>query len=86
MKTHLCDILVCGEGLCSDVWIDSHHKHDSNQVITSIMNVINDIRDHRGGLLPPCYASKQIIVVERTRINTCLLSMLHLLDWDTLQR
>ena len=36
-----------------DVWIDSHHKHDSNQVITSIMNVINDVRDRRGGLLPP---------------------------------
>ena len=53
MKTHLCNILVFGEGLYSDVWIDSHHNHDSNQVITSIMNVINDIRDRRGGLLPP---------------------------------
>ena len=53
MKTHLCDILVNGAGLHSDVWIDSHHKHDSNQVITSIMNIINDVRDCRGGLLPP---------------------------------
>ena len=53
VKTHLCGILVHGEGLYSDVWIDSHHKHDSNQVITSIMNVINDVRDCRGGLLPP---------------------------------
>ena len=35
-----------------DVLIDSHHKHDSIQVITSIMNVINDIRDRRGGMLP----------------------------------
>ena len=53
MKIHLCNILVHGEGLYSDVWIDSHHKHDSNQVITSIMNVINDVRDRCRGLLPP---------------------------------
>ena len=52
MKTHLCGILVHDEDLYLDVWIDSHHKHDSNQVITSIMNVINDVRDRRGGLLP----------------------------------
>ena len=52
MKTHLCNILVHGEDLYSDVWIDSHNKHDSNQVITSIMNVINDVRDSREGLLP----------------------------------
>ena len=30
VKTHLCGVLVYGEGLYSDVWIDSHHKHDSN--------------------------------------------------------
>ena len=53
VKTHLCGILVHGEDLYSDVWIDSHHKHDSNQVITSIMNVINDVKDRCGGLLPP---------------------------------
>ena len=53
VKTHLCNILVHEEGLYLDVWIDSHHKHDSNQVITSIMNVINDIKDHCGGMLPP---------------------------------
>ena len=52
VKTYLCGILVHGEDLYSDVKIDSHHKHDSNQVITSIMNVINDVRDRRGGLLP----------------------------------
>ena len=53
VKTHLCGILVHGEDLYLDVWIDLHHKHDSNQVITSIMNVINDVRDRHGGLLPP---------------------------------
>ena len=53
VKTHLCGILVHGEGLYSDVWIDSHHKYDSNQVITSIMNVTNDVRDCYGGFLPP---------------------------------
>ena len=52
VKIHLCGILVHGEGLYLDVWIDSHHKHDSNQVITSIMNVINDVKDCHGGLLP----------------------------------
>ena len=26
---------------------------DNNQVITSIMNVINDVRDRCGGLMPP---------------------------------
>ena len=62
VKTHLCSILVHGKGLYSDVWIDSHHKHDSNQVITSIMNVINDVRDRRGGLLPP---------VLRIQANNC---------------
>ena len=35
---------------------------------------------------PPCYASKQIIAVEKTRISTCLLYVLHLLDWVTLRR
>ena len=43
VKTHLCSVLVHGEGLYSDVWIDSHHKHDKNQVITSIMHVIAHI-------------------------------------------
>ena len=53
VKIHLCNILVHGKDLYLDVWIDSHHKHDSNQVITSIMNVITDVRDCRGGILPP---------------------------------
>ena len=53
VKIHLCGILVHGEGLYLDVWIDSDHKHDSNQVITSIMHVINDVRYCRGGTLPP---------------------------------
>jgi hypothetical protein len=34
------------------VWIDAHHKHDSNQVITSVMYVIADVR-RRKGRLPP---------------------------------
>ena len=53
MKIHLCVVLVYGEDPYLDVWIDSHHKHDSNQVITSIMNVINDVRNCYGGMLPP---------------------------------
>jgi hypothetical protein len=52
VKTHLCRVLVHGIGLYADVWIDAHHKHDSNQVITSVMHVIADVR-RRKGRLPP---------------------------------
>ena len=52
VKTHLCGVLVHGEGLYSDVWIESHHKHDSNQVVTSIIHVIDDVQTRRGGKLP----------------------------------
>jgi hypothetical protein len=52
VKTHLCGVLVHGIGLYADVWIDAYHKHDSNQVITSIMHVIVDVR-RRKGRLPP---------------------------------
>jgi hypothetical protein len=52
VKTHLCGILVHGIGLYVDVWIDAHHKHDSNQVIMSVMHVIADVR-RRKGRLPP---------------------------------
>jgi hypothetical protein len=30
VKTHLCGVLVHGWGLYCDVWIDVHHRHDSN--------------------------------------------------------
>lgn len=52
VKTHLCGVLVHGVGLYSDVWVDSHYKHDSNQVDTSIVNVIAEFRIQRGGTLP----------------------------------
>ena len=52
VKTHLCGVLVHREDLYSNVWIDSHHKHDSNQVVTSIMHVIDDVRTCRGEKLP----------------------------------
>ena len=53
VKTHLCGVLVHGEGLYADVWINSHHKHDSNEVITSIMHVILDVQTRHSGTLPP---------------------------------
>ena len=34
------------------MWIDAHHKHDSNQVITSVMNAICDVKQ-RKGFIPP---------------------------------
>ena len=44
LKSHLSGVLVHGIGLYTDVWIDAHHKHDSNQVITTLMHVIDGVR------------------------------------------
>ena len=52
VKTHLCGVLVHGIGLYCHIWVDSHHKHDSNQVVTSIMKVLCDVK-HQRGRLPP---------------------------------
>jgi hypothetical protein len=52
VKTHLCGVLVHGWGLCCDLWIDAHHKHDSNQVVTSIMRVLRHVHIARGALPP----------------------------------
>ena len=52
MKTHLRGVLVHGWGLYYDVWIDAHHRHDSNQVVTSIMGVLNAVHSARGTLPP----------------------------------
>jgi hypothetical protein len=52
VKTHLCGVLIHSIELYADVWIDAYHKHDNNQVITSVMHVIADVR-WRKGRLPP---------------------------------
>jgi hypothetical protein len=52
VKIHLCGVLVHGEGLYLDIWIDFHHKHDNNHVITSILNIIIIVKAWRGGILP----------------------------------
>jgi hypothetical protein len=52
VKTHLCGVLVHGIGLYCHIWIDAHHKHDSNQVATSIMKVLNYVKQRRGKLPP----------------------------------
>jgi hypothetical protein len=52
VKTHLYGVLVHGWGLCCDLWIDAHHKHDSNQVVTSIMRVFRHVHIARGALPP----------------------------------
>ena len=52
MKTHLYGVLVHGIGLYADMWIDAHHKHDSNQNITLVMNAICEVKQ-RKGFLPP---------------------------------
>jgi hypothetical protein len=52
VKIHLCGVLVRGIGLYADVWIDAYYKHDSNQVITSVMYVIADVRQRKDRLPP----------------------------------
>ena len=52
VKTHLCGVLVHRWGLCCDLWIDAHHKHDSNQVFTSIMKVLRYMHCCKGSLPP----------------------------------
>jgi len=46
VKTHLCGVLVHDIDLYYHIWVESHHKHDSNQVVTSIMKVLCDVK-HR---------------------------------------
>ena len=50
VKTHLYSIYVHGIGLYANVWIDAHYKHDCNQVITSMMNVICNVKCKKGFL------------------------------------
>ena len=50
VKTHLCKILVHSWGLYCDLRIDAHHRHDSNQVVTSIMDVLHAVQSARGTL------------------------------------
>ena len=52
VKTHLCGALVHGIGLYCDVWFGAHHKHDSNQVVSTLFYVIGDVL-RRKGILPP---------------------------------
>ena len=52
MKMHLCGMLVHSLGLYCHVWVDAHHKHDCNQVVTSIVKVLGDVKI-RWGTLPP---------------------------------
>jgi hypothetical protein len=85
VKTHLCGVLVHGWGLYCDVWIDAHHRHDSNQVVTSIMGVLNAVHSARGSL-PPICVYKQIIVHGRIRTSFCLGSMQLWWAWSTLRK
>ena len=53
VKIHRCNIFVHGVELYTDVQVNSYHRHDSNQVITFIMNVIGYVIIHLGNKLPP---------------------------------
>ena len=52
VKTYLCGVLVHGWGLWCYLWIDAHHKHDSNQVVTSIMRVLRHVHIARDAQPP----------------------------------
>jgi hypothetical protein len=72
VKTHLCGVLVQGIGLYADVWIDAHHKHDSNQVITSVIHVIADVGWRKGSLGYHRHCEYRLTTARgRTRIYTC---------------
>ena len=55
VKIDLCGVLVDGISLYY------HHKHDSNQVVTSIMKVLQDVKQRRGWYLP----------ILRTQVDNC---------------
>ena len=52
VKTHLCTVFVHGIGLYADVCTDAYHKQHSNQVITTVMHVIDDVRRRKSVLSP----------------------------------
>ena len=52
MKIYLCGALVHGIGLYCNVWFGAHHKHDSNQVVSTLLHVLGDLLQ-RKGFLPP---------------------------------
>ena len=52
MKMHLCGVLVHGLGLYCHIWVDAQYKHDSNQVVTSILKVLGDVKIRRRTLPP----------------------------------
>jgi hypothetical protein len=73
IKTHLCGVLVHGIGLYCHVWIDAHHKHDSNQVVTSIMEVVRDVKQRRSRL--PLYLRIQADNCGRENKNVYILAL-----------
>jgi N-acetylmuramoyl-L-alanine amidase len=85
VKTHLCRILVHGWGLCCDLWIDAHHRHDSNQVVTSIMQVLNYVHNE-GVTFHQFYVFKLTTVDGKIRISTYLAYVRHWWIWATLKR
>jgi hypothetical protein len=73
IKTHLSGVLVHGIGLYCHVWIDAHHKHDSNQVATSIMKILHDVK-RRCNKLPP-YLRTQADNCGRENKNVYILAL-----------
>ena len=55
VKMHLCGVLVHGLDLYCYIWVDAHHKHNSNQVVTSIVKVLGDVKNRRRTLPPTLF-------------------------------
>ena len=47
VKTHLCGALVHVIGLYCNVWFGTHYKHNSNQVVSTLLYVIGEVLHKR---------------------------------------
>jgi hypothetical protein len=79
-------MLVHGVGLYYNVRIDAHHKHDNNQVVTSIMKVLQDRRIFRGKLPPILRIQIDNCGKENNNIYSFLDYVQHRLHWDFLRK
>ena len=82
MKMHLCGVLVHSLGLYCHIWVDAHHKHDINQVVTSMVKVLGDVKNPQC-TLPPTLC---IIVHEKTKTSTYLRFAFALWGWGTFEK
>ena len=74
MKMHLCGVLVHGLGLYCHIWVDAHHKQDNNQVITSIVKVLGDVKIDGARYHHP-HSSRQLFTRKQKQVYVCVLRL-----------